>query len=113
MLLKTFVSSYKLGNARILLESSNTEFYIRLYNPEDHAIAELKHTEVALLGPVAYVSQPICDKRKVIGTNCQELPEYLKPVYENVIANLNSQESEKFNEFLIGEMCLLTRWSFS
>lgn len=104
MPLTVFVNSYKLGVARTLIDAKNTELYIRLYNPGDREITVPRNTEIALFVPVTYVSQPFCDKDDVVAAiskrDTQELPEYLKPVYENGIVNLNSQESEKFKEFL-------------
>lgn len=104
MPLTVFVNSYKLGVARTLIDAKNTELYIRLYNPGDREITVPRNTEIALFVPVTYVSQPFCDKGDVVAAinkrDTQELPEYLKPVYENGIVNLNSQESEKFKEFL-------------
>lgn len=64
ILMPLFVSSYNLGVSRRFPDSYNTEFYIRLYNSEDHAITVLRHSEIALFLNVAYVSQPLCDKGK-------------------------------------------------
>ena len=106
MPIKTFIHSHGLAVARTLMDARDGEVYIRLFNPGNEPVQVQENTLMAFLISVERVSEPFCEEKVEVhfvrknGEN-QQLPDYLKDVFDQGCANLTPDQSKLFEDFLV------------
>ena len=103
--MKKFVHTHGLAIAHVVVTAKNSDVYVRVFNPGDGEICVKKNTEIALLAPVNFVSEPlhsenVCNVQKL--SVSEEIPAFLQEVFDEGCRNLTLEEADKFRQFLIG-----------
>ena len=104
--LKTFVHSYGLVIARVLVSSDtdNKEVYVRVFNPYNRDIVVRKHSVMAVFEPVNFISSRI-PVEEVCNIGCgsknDEVPDFLRNVFKDGCEHLDDEQIEKFKEFIV------------
>ena len=102
--IKRFVHSHGLVVAHVLVNARNSVIYVRVFNPSDREICVKENTEIALLAPVNYISEPlhgedVCNVQT--GNGSDELPEFLCDMYREGCRNLSMEQATEFKNFLL------------
>ena len=94
--MKKFVHTHGLAIAHVVVTALISDVYVRVFNSDDSDICVKKNTEIALLAPVNFVSEPlhrenVCNvhKRSV----SEEIPAFLQEVFDEGCRNLNIRRS--------------------
>lgn len=102
--LMQFVNTNGLVVRKVLVNTENSEIYVRVFNPGDKEVFVKENTEIALVTCVDFVSDELPNSMMCnveTGNKSKDIPEFLREMYFEGCKNLTPEQAEKFKQFLL------------
>lgn len=101
--LMKFVNTHGLVVGQVLVNTENSEIYVRVFNPGDKKVFVKENTEIALVTCVDFFSDELPNSMMCnveTGNKSKDIPEFLREMYTEGCNNLTPEQAEKFKQFL-------------
>ena len=85
-------------------DDESSVVFVRVFNPGEKAVCVKENTEIALVTPVNYVSEELPNISVCNAENrkqSEDIPEFLRSMYQEGCINLSPEQAVKFKQFLL------------